>query len=410
MSAKRYSMLLLDCQAIFVNKIVIKILLLTMIFLVGCGEEPKKVMPPPTVEVAKVQQRDVSVNSEWIGSIDGYVNATIRAQVQGYLTKLLYHEGDFVKKGQALFQIDPRPFKAVLDKAKSQAAMNEARWRQTKANLERVKPLAAEDALSKKDLDDSIASEETARASYQGAEAELEKAQLNFEYTTITAPIDGIAGIAKAQIGNLVGPSQPEELTTVSQVDPIKVYFSISEQEYLKAVASQGARRQEDSKLELILADDTLYPHKGKFLIADRQVDVKTGTIKIAASFPNPRKILRPGQYGRVRAVGKTIKGALLVPQRAVMELQGKYLVAVVGADGKIDFRTVKTAERIDGNLWIIEEGLKPDETVVVEGIQKIRPGMKVTTMPFVAPVTDAAAPKTKSKPEQPTANKAGKE
>ena len=410
MSAKRYSMLLLDCQAIFVNKIVIKVLLLTMIFLVGCGEEPKKVMPPPTVEVAKVQQRDVSVNSEWIGSIDGYVNATIRAQVQGYLTKLLYHEGDFVKKGQPLFQIDPRPFKALLDKAKSQAAMNEARWRQTKANLERVKPLAAEDALSKKDLDDSIASEETARASYQGAEAELEKAQLNFEYTTITAPIDGIAGIAKAQIGNLVGPSQTEELTTVSQVDPIKVYFSISEQEYLKAVASQGARRQEDSKLELILADGTLYAHKGKFLIADRQVDVKTGTIKIAASFPNPRKILRPGQYGRVRAVGKTIKGALLIPQRAVMELQGKYLVAVVGADAKIDFRTVKTAERIDGNLWIIVEGLKPDETIVVEGIQKIRPGMKVTTMPFVAPATDAAAPETKTKPEQQKTHKAGKE
>jgi membrane fusion protein (multidrug efflux system) len=403
-------MLLLDCQAIFVNKIVIKVLLLTMIFLVGCGEEPKKVMPPPTVEVAKVQQRDVSVNSEWIGSIDGYVNATIRAQVQGYLTKLLYHEGDFVKKGQPLFQIDPRPFKALLDKAKSQAAMNEARWRQTKANLERVKPLAAEDALSKKDLDDSIASEETARASYQGAEAELEKAQLNFEYTTITAPIDGIAGIAKAQIGNLVGPSQTEELTTVSQVDPIKVYFSISEQEYLKAVASQGARRQEDSKLELILADGTLYAHKGKFLIADRQVDVKTGTIKIAASFPNPRKILRPGQYGRVRAVGKTIKGALLIPQRAVMELQGKYLVAVVGADAKIDFRTVKTAERIDGNLWIIVEGLKPDETIVVEGIQKIRPGMKVTTMPFVAPATDAAAPETKTKPEQQKTHKAGKE
>jgi len=410
MSAKRYAMLLLDFPSILSNKIVIKVLLLTIVFFVGCGEEQKKVMPPPTVEVANVQQRDVYVNSEWIGAIDGYVNATIRAQVQGYLTKLLYHEGDFVRKGQPLFQIDPRPFKAVLDKAKSQAAMNEARWRQTKANLERVKPLAAEDALSKKDLDDSIASEETARASYQGAEAELEKARLNFEYTTITAPIDGIAGIAKAQIGNLVGPSQTEELTTVSQVDPIKVYFSISEQEYLKAVASQGARRQEDSKLELILADGTLYPHKGKFLIADRQVDVKTGTIKIAASFPNPRKILRPGQYGRVRAVGKTIKGAILVPQRAVMELQGKYLVAVVGADGKIDFRTVKTAERIDGNLWIIEEGLKPDETVVVEGIQKIRPGMKVTTMPFVAPVPDAAAPKTKTKPEQQTANKAGKE
>lgn len=353
----------------------------------ACGKEQKAQAPPsPTVDVATVIRKDIPVYSQWVGTADGLVNATIRAQVTGYLLKQNYRDGDLVREGQVLFEIDPRTFQAAVDAATGALAQAQARWDTAKATLERVRPLAARNAVSQKDLDDAIGAEESTRASVESAKAQLEEAQLNLGFTKITSPVSGIAGIAKAQVGNLVGPGQIQELTTVSTVDPIKVYFSISEQEYMRFRSggfSQGkALRAEDLPLELILADGSVYPHKGKVSLADRQVDVKTGTLRIGALFPNPGNLLRPGQFALVRATMETKRGALLVPQRAVSELQGKFLIAVVGADNTVEMRPVTPAERV-GSLWVIDKGLKPEETVVVEGLQKVRTGVRVVAKPF---------------------------
>jgi membrane fusion protein (multidrug efflux system) len=367
-------------------------IILLLFVAMGCSKAPQEAAPP-AVEVTTVIQKDVPVYQEWIGTLDGSVNATIRAQVQGYLTKQNYREGDFVKTGQVLFEIDPRTFQAALDQAKGELEAQQARWTTAKANLARIKPLAEQNAVSKKDLDDSIGTEQSARAAVLSAQAKVDKAQLDLGFTRITSPVAGIAGLAKAQIGNLVGPGGTEELTTVSTVNPIKAYIQVSEQEYLQAGRDAG-QRVEMLRAELILADGSVYPNKGTFAFADRQVDVKTGTIKVAVIFPNPGNYLRPGQYGKIRVATSTRKDALLVPQRAVTEIQGKYMVAVVGADNKADMRTVKTAERVD-NLWVVLEGLKPGERIVVEGIQKVRPGMTVT------PKAHAETPaKTEAKPE----------
>jgi len=358
------------------NPYLVAIILLLFIAM-GCSKGPQEAPPAPAVEVMNVIQKDVPVYHEWIGTLDGLVNATIRAQVQGYLIKQNYREGDLVKKGQTLFEIDPRTFQAALDQAKGQLEAQQARWTTSKANLARIKPLADLNAVSKKDLDDSTGMEQSARAAVLSAQATVDKAQLDLDFTRIISPVDGIAGLAKAQIGNLVGPGGVDELTTVSTLNPIKVYIQVSEQEYLQA-GRDAEQRVEKLKAELILADGSVYPNKGSFAFADRQVDVRTGTIKVAAIFPNPGNYLRPGQYGKIRVATSIRKDALLVPQRAVAEIQGKYMVAVVGADNKVDMRTVKTAERVD-NLWVILEGLKPGERVVVEGVQKVRPGMPVT-------------------------------
>ncbi len=375
-------------KALFIPGVLILIIACVSIFsLPGCGKKGHEGAEAPGVEVVNVLRKDVPVYAEWVGTTDGLINATIRAQVQGYLIKRNYWEGDVVKKGQVLFEIDPRPFKAALDQAKGQLLQWEAQWITAKANLARIKPLAEQNAVSKKDLDDATGTELSTRASVEAAKANVEKAQLNLDFTKVTSLIDGIAGIAKAQVGDLVGPGGLEELTTVSTVDPIKVYINLSEQEYLKA---QSMKDEEAAQipLELILADGSLYPHKGKFILADRQVDVKTGTLKVAGLFKNPRNLLRPGQFGKVRAIVTTRKGALLVPQRAVTELQGSYQVAVVGPDNKVDIRPVKVAERV-GTLWVIEEGLKPEERVIAEGIQKVKQGMPVNPKPFQ---TDAKA------------------
>lgn len=348
----------------------------------GCTKGAKETPKPPVVEVMTVIQSDVPVYREWIGTLDGMVNATIRAQVQGYLIKQNYREGDVVKKGQILFEIDPRTFQAALEQAKAQLEAQQARWNTARANLARIKPLAAVNAVSKKDLDDAVGAEQAARAAVLAAQASVDKARLELGFTKIISPIDGIAGLAKAQIGNLVGPGAMEELTTVSTVNPIKAYFQVSEQEYLQA-AQRPASEREKREVELILADGSVYPEKGRFAFADRQVDITTGTIRVAAIYPNPGNYLRPGQYGRVRVAVSVRKGALLVPQRAVSEVQGKYMVAVVGTDNKVDIRPVKAAERVD-SLWVILEGLKPGERVVAEGIQKVRPGMPVTPKDFV--------------------------
>jgi membrane fusion protein (multidrug efflux system) len=342
----------------------------------GCKKEAK-VAGPPDVEVADAAKQDVQVIREWVGSMDGYVNAVIRAQVQGYLVKRNYTEGQFVTQGQILFEIDPRTFQAALDQAKADLAQKKARWDTTKANLARIKPLAEQNAVSKKDLDDAVGNEQSAHSAYDAAQASVDKAQLDLGFTRITSPISGIAGIAKAQIGNLVGPGQTEELTTVSTVNPIKVLVPISEQEFIHIQAKRPAGEQAKRPIDLVLADGSLYPRKGEFAFADRQVDPATGTLKIAILFPNPGSVLRPGQYAKVRAVMETIPGAVVVPQRAVNEMQGNFQVAVVGQDNKVSIRTVKPGVKT-GSLVVIAEGLQPGERIVVEGLQKVKDGMTV--------------------------------
>ncbi len=375
-------------------------------FISGCNREQKSNNPtPPTVQVADVAQKDVPMYSEWIGTTDGMVNAVIRAQVQGYLIKQNYHEGDFVRKGQILFEIDQRTFQAALDQVKGQLGEQKARWSTAKANLTRIIPLAEQNAVSKKDLDDATGQEQAAHAAVISAEAVVEKARLDIDFTKIVSPIGGIAGIAKTQIGNLVGPGVIEELTTVSTVDPIKVYISVGEQEYLIATG-KGRNGFKDNPLEMILSDGSVYPHKGKFTLADRQVDVKTGTIRVAAIFKNPGNNLRPGQFAKIRARIK-IKNALLVPQRAVMELQGSYRIAVVDANNKVEIRPVKVAERVD-DMWVIDEGLKAGERVVAEGVQKVRDGVTVNPTPYgaVPPATNQAKKTEATPPAQPQAEK----
>jgi len=325
--------------------------------------------------------------SEWTASTDGLVNATIRAQVQGYLIKRDYTEGDVVKKGQVLFEIDPRTFQAQLEQANGQLAEQQARWGTAKANLERIKPLVEQRAVSKKDYDDAVGAEAATHAAVIALQAMVDKVRLDLGFTKITSPIDGIAGIAKAQLGNLVGPGSVEELTTVSTVDPIKVYILMSEQEYLKYVQN-GRERGQKMPLELILADGKVHPHKGSFAFADRQVDVKTGTIKVAALFPNPGNVIRPGQFARVRAQTEFKKDALLVPQRAVMELQSGHQVALVGPDNKVTIKPVKAGERLD-SLWVIDQGLNPGERVITEGLQKVRQGTVVTVKAETAPAQE---------------------
>jgi membrane fusion protein (multidrug efflux system) len=381
----------------------------------GCEKGEKAGPPgPPAVEVVDVVQKDVPIYYDWVATLDGMVNATIRAQVTGYLIKQNYRDGDLVKKGQVLFEIDPRTFeaalgqaKATLDQARAVVELQEARWATAKANLARVKPLAEQNAVSQKDLDDAVGTEQSTRASVfaaqasvAAAQAAVDKAQLDLGFTKLISPIDGIAGIAKAQIGNLVGPGSIDELTTVSTVDPIKAYAAISEQEYMKAAEKQSSQR-EKVVLEMILADGTVHPQKGEVAFADRQVDVRTGTIRVASIFPNPNNTLRPGQFARIRAEIEVRKGALVIPQRAVTEMQGKYLVAIVGSDNKVAIKPVKAGARF-GQLWVIDEGLKTGEKVVAEGTQKVREGMVVNPKPFGSqtPAESAGAQKPEGKPQ----------
>jgi membrane fusion protein (multidrug efflux system) len=374
--------------------------LLAGLLLFGCEKEQKAQPQVPIVEVVEVIQKDVPVISEWVGTLDGTVNAIIRAQVQGYLIKQNYKEGDFVKKDQVLFEIDPRSYQAAVEEAKAQLAEVEARWQTAKANLTRIRPLAEQAAVSKKDLDDAIGTEGSTRASVLSAKAALDKAQLNLEWTKVTSLIDGIAGIAKAQIGNLVGPGSIEELTTVSTIDPIKCYISVSEQEYMRA-AEEKTKRPDRVLLELILSDGTTYPHKGDVAFADRQVDVRTGTIRVATTFPNPRNLLRPGMFSRIRAEMGIKKGARVIPQRAVTEVQGRYMVAVVNPENKVSIKSVKAGQRF-GQLWVIDEGLQAGEKVVAEGTQKVREDMVVSPKPFSgeAQAEPGVAQKPEAKPE----------
>jgi membrane fusion protein (multidrug efflux system) len=361
----------------------------------GCGKkEAPPPPPPPSVEVATVTQKDVPVYSEWIGSLDGFVNAEIRPQIEGYLLRQVYKEGDLVDAGETLFEIDPRDFQASFDQAKGAVSQYEATLANAKVTVKRYTPLAASKAISQQELDDAVTKERTAKANLESAQAALERARLNLGWTKVDSPIAGIAGIAKSQVGDLV--NRMTVMTTVSQVDPIKVYFNPSEQEYLAWVKKNGPVEKslrvspglEEGKLELILSDGSTYGHRGKPFLVGREVDVKTGTIQLAGVFPNPGNILRPGQYAKVRVATDVRKGAILVPQRAVSELQGSYQVAVVGADNKATIKVVKPGP-VEGNMWVIDEGLNPGDKIVVEGIQRVRSGM--TVVPKEASPAEAA-------------------
>ena len=357
--------------------------MLPMLFLTGCVSSQAAVKLPDTdVLVAAPIQRDVPLHSEWVATTDGYVNAEIRSQVSGYIVRQDYKEGAFVRKGEVLFEIDPRPFQATLDHAKADVAQAEAQLGKTKIDVDRDAPLAEKKAIPKEKLDNEIQAKLAAEAAVAAANAAVERAELDLGWTRVTSLVDGVAGIAEIQMGNLVGP--PVRLTSVSQVDPIKVYFPVSEQEYLRAKhlsANGQAMDLFDNAPELILADGTVYPHKGKILLTDRQVDPSTGTIRLVAAFPNPGNVLRPGQYGRVRIQTSMEKSALLVPQSAVQELQGGYQVAVVTADKKASIRSVKAGEKV-GALWVINDGLKPGDQVIVEGVGKVKDGMTVVPKP----------------------------
>ncbi|MFZ4535488.1 efflux RND transporter periplasmic adaptor subunit [Propionivibrio sp.] len=386
------------------RKTTIAFAILALLFTSACGKSTPPPPLPQVVDVITVTQKDVPIYREWVGSLDGDVNATIRPQVTGYLIKQNYREGDAVKKGQTLFEIDPRTFQATVDQAKAARSQQQANYATAAANLARVKPLAEKNALSRKDLDDATGSELQARALLDQAIAALDTAKLNLGFTRIVSPIDGIAGLAKAQIGDLLSPGSPTELTTVSTVNPIKVYINISEREYLKFLETAGTRgKPENIPLALILLDGSTYPKTGKFSLFNRQVDPTTGTFKVGALFPNPDSRLRPGQFAKIRATFAVHKDALLVPQRAVTDIQGKYLIAVVGEGNKVEIRPVKPGERI-GSDWIISEGLKHGETIVVEGTQKVRPGAIVNPKPYAPEATPGASPgaNTDAKPAQP--------
>ncbi len=356
------------------------------IFASGCNKgQAAAAVPIPEVQVATVETRDVPIYGEWVATLDGYINAEIRPQVSGYIIKQNYPEGSLVRKGQVLFEIDPRPFQATLDRAKGDLAQAQAQLGKSTLDVERDTPLADARAIAKSQLDNEVQAKLGAQAAVESAKAAVEQAELNLEWTKVTSLVDGIAGIAQVQMGNLVGSTSI--LTSVSQVDPIKAFFPISEHEYLlaqsksKAISSKHTIGFFGNSLQLILTDGSIYAQKGKILLADRQVDPGTGTIRIVAAFPNPGNVLRPGQYGRVRVETSTKRDALLLPQSAVVYLQGSYQVAVVGGDHKVSMRAVKPGATV-GTMWVIDEGLKPGEQVVVGGVQQIREGTLVTPKP----------------------------
>jgi membrane fusion protein (multidrug efflux system) len=351
----------------------------------GRGKVHAAAPPAPQVRVAPVIQQDVPVYNEWVASLDGYVNAEMRPQVSGYIIKQNYTEGSLVRKGQVLFEIDPRPFQAALDRAKGDLAQAQAQLGKSSLDVKRDTPLAEARAIAQSQLDTETQAKLGAQAAVESDQAAIEQAELNLEWTKVTSLVNGIAGIAQVQIGNLVGPTSV--LTSVSQVDPIKAYFPISEQAYVLAQKQSNTPAAKHpisffgNSLDLILTDGSTYPRKGKILLADRQVDPNTGTIRIVAAFPNPGNMLRPGQYGRVRVETNMKKGALLIPQTAVAESQGSYQVAVVNSDHKVSMRSVKPGETV-GTMWVIDSGLKPGEQVVVEGLQKVKEGTVVAPKP----------------------------
>jgi membrane fusion protein (multidrug efflux system) len=350
---------------------------------VGCERQVASAppLPAPTVEVAPVIQKDVPIEGEWIGTLDGYVNAQIQPHVTGYLIRQDYQEGGFVRQGQMLFEIDPRPFQAALDQAKGELAQADAQRANAELNVKRDVPEADAHAIPQSQLDNDTQALLGAKAAVDTDQAAVEQAALNLGYTKVLSLIDGIAGVTAVQVGNLVGPSTI--LTSVSQVNPIKAYFPISEQEYLRMTDGAAPGRVDwlthasRIPLQLILADGTTYSYPGKIVFADRQVNPQTGTIQIIGEFPNPKNLLRPGQYAQIRALTQILRGALLVPQQAVNQVQGSYQVVVVGSENRAQIRNVQVGPTA-GTLWVITAGLHTGERVVTVGMEKVTDGQAV--------------------------------
>jgi len=361
--------------------------------LTACGKKEAAKAPTPEVYVAQVVAKDVPVLLEVVGQTRGSQDVEIRARVEGYLESVKFTEGTFVTKGTPLYQIDPKPFEATLAAAKAELATAKSRLQKTSNDVARYEPLVAQKAISQQELDNALSARDAAKAQVDAGAAAVDKATLDLGYCSIAAPLDGIVGTTKVRAGNLVGRGESTLLTTVSKVDPILFRAGISEAEYLRIAkrAQEGGERAAKAEITLILADGAVHPHKGLIDAVEREVDATTGTLAVQFKFPNPNRLVRPGQYGRARFVVETKAGALLVPQRAVQELQNLYSVATVGEGGKVAFKSVKVGPRVE-SLWVIEEGLKAGETVVVEGLQRIREGTTVTTKPVAAMPAEAKA------------------
>jgi membrane fusion protein, multidrug efflux system len=361
----------------------VPILLSLASFACGKSEAAKAAPPPPAVDVVPVIQRDESIYREWIGTTDGDVNAEIRPKVDGYLLRRVYTEGSFVHQGDVLFDIDARQVRAQLQQAEANLAQAQSGLTKADRDVARYEPLAAQKAMSQQEVDNARSAQSAAKATVGALNAAVEQSRLNLSWSRVTSPISGIAGIAQAQVGNLVGPQSV--LATVSKVDPIRVRYQIGEQEYLQLQRDPAMRNAE---LQLILSDGSVFAQHGHVLLSGREVDVKTGTITTIGIFPNPGNILRPGQYAKIRAATEVRRGAILVPQRAVNELQGEYQVAVVGPDNKAQIRTIDAGPQI-GNLWLINHGLQPGDRVVIGGFSRLKSGM--TVVPKEAPPDVAA-------------------
>lgn len=375
---------------------------LVAIAAIGCEKKEAPPAAPPEVYVASVVQKDVPVYLELVGQTRGSQDVEIRARVEGYLDKVAFVEGSFVRAGDLLYQIDPKPLEATLANAKANLATAQARLDKTNTDVNRLTPLAKQQAVSQQELDNALSARDAARAMVEAEKAAVDKVMLDLGYTKITAPLDGLVGTTMVKAGNLVGRGESTLLTTVSQLDPILFRAGISEAEYLtvaKRVQETGRTVRAEATIELLLADGTVHPRKGRIDAIERAIDPTTGTLAVQFTFPNPGRVVRPGQYGRARFVIETKTGALLVPQRSVTELQNLYSVAVVGAGDKVEFRNVKVGPRVE-NLWVIEEGLKPGEKVIVEGLQKVRDGAIVSPKPAAAAPAGkgAAEPATEAK------------
>src|SRR5580693_1622415 len=388
--------------------------LAVIISVLGCEKKVAETGPPapPEVLVTQVISGDVPVIRSWVGTLDGSENADIRARVTGYLQKRDYQEGSFVKEGDLLFEIDPRPFEAALAQAKSELDQVQATQAATQADFERSQDLYNKKVISVQEYENKRQLNQAQVAKSEALQAAAQTAQLNLDYTKISAPVDGIAGLSKANIGDLVGTGSEVTLTTVSKIDPIRLYFPINEQDYKKHASAlqKGMQKPESDReatVELVFADGTVYPQKGKFSFVDRQVDPTTGTILVAANFPNPDHSLRPGQFAKARAAIEKISGALLVPERALSELQGSYQVGVIDDNGKAEIRPIKIGPRYNHQV-VVTEGLKNGETVIVEGLQNVRPGMNVNAKPYQKSATqesDANAPGPQNAKEERTAS-----
>jgi len=369
------------------------VLFVSLAAITGCSKEAPPPPPPPEVTVAEVVQKDVPIYIELVGSTLGSEDVEIRARVEGYLTSVNFTEGSFVRKGQTLYKIDPQPFEAALSQAQANLSTARTRLDKTNNDVARYKPLAAEKAVSQQELDNALSAQEAARFQVTAYDALVEKAKLDMAYTTINSPVDGLIGTTQKKVGSLVGRGENTLLNTISQINPILFRCAIAEAEYLR-LARAGADKDKSLEkkfgVELILADGTTFNHKGRLDAIERAVDVSTGTLTGQFSFPNPERILRPGQYGKARFVTDVKEGALLVPQLAVQEIQGLYSVMVVKPDATVEQRMVKAGERV-GNVWIIDSGLKPGEKVIVEGIQKVKPGVQVSAK--VEKVKEIASP-----------------